>query len=113
MITLRTIKDASSWTSRVTLDGTAYVLELNWNGREGAWYLSIADTDGNALLSSRKLSTNWPVLFRFRHLTGLPPGEIMACDASGSIEYAGYSDLGESVSLVYFTDAERAAAGLP
>ncbi len=88
---------------RATLDGVSYGLELNWNGRVDAWYLSIFDAAGVALLRSRKVVTNMPLLSRFRFIAGLPAGDIIAVDPSESIAYAGYTELGEArgVTLMY------------
>ncbi len=113
---IQTQQGASSYDQRVTLDGQAYLLELNWNGRAGSWYLSISDADGVTLLTSRKLSTNCPILRRFRFIPELPPGEIMATEPAGAIDYAGYTELGprRGVTLYYF-DAQEvadAAAGV-
>lgn len=112
MLTIQTIQGASHYTQRVTLDGAQYVLEYNWNGRAGAWYLTIADATGTNLLASRKLATNQPILSRFRFVVGLPPGELIATDPSASLDYAGYTDLGPNrgVELTYFTAAELAEA---
>jgi hypothetical protein len=111
---LQTQQGASAYDQRVTLDGQAYILRLDWNGRGGAWYLSLYDDEGLPLLVSRKLSTNSPVLRRFRFVGGLPPGDIMACDFSAQIEYAGYSELGpgRGVTLYYFDAQEVADAAI-
>lgn len=103
-----TEQGASSYTTRITLDGVSYGLELNWNGRAGAWYLSLYDTAGNPLLLSRKLATNFPILKRFRFIDGLPPGEIIAVDPSYTLDYAGYTELGElrGVTLYYVEASE-------
>ena len=108
MIVLATEQGASAYTLRATLDGSTFILELAWNERVGAWYLSILDADGVALLRSRKLATNSPILKRFRFIEGLPPGDLIACDPSESLDYAGYSDLGpdKGVELVYFEAAD-------
>ena len=103
---------ASSYSQRVTLDGSTYNLEFNWNGRAGAWYMSIYAEDGAPLLLSRKLSTNCPLLKKYRFVDGLPPGELMATDPSNSIDYAGYEELGPGRGVVlYYFDAEFLATG--
>ena len=111
---LQTQQGASAYDQRVTLDGQSYILRFDWNGRAGAWYLSIADAEGEPLLTSRKLSTNSPILNRFRFVDGLPPGELIACDFSAQIPYAGYTELGpkRGVTLYYFDAEEVANAAL-
>lgn len=101
-------QDASNQRARVVLDGSVYYVELLWNGRIGAWYLSLFDAEQNALVRSRKLVTNRPILDRVRYTPGLPPGEIFALDPSESIDYAQYDQLGpkRGVTLYYFDGAE-------
>lgn len=104
-------QDASNQRARVTLDGSVYYIDLLWNGRVGAWYLSLFDSAQVALVRSRKLVTNWPILERVRFTPGLPPGEIFALDPSETIDYAQYDQLGPKlgVTLCYFDAAEMAA----
>ncbi len=111
MIILPTEQGASSYVMRATLDGVSFGLELNWNGRVGAWYLSIYDAAGLPLLLSRKVVTNMPLLSRFRFLAGLPAGDIVAVDPSESIAYAGYEELGEKrgVTLMYVEASDLAS----
>ncbi len=103
-------KGASAFSQRATLDGVSYTLDLNWNDRAGAWYLSILDSAGAPLLLSRKLATHAPILKKYKSIAGLPPGELLAVDPSKSIAYAGYDELGpgRGVSLLYY-DADELA----
>ena len=114
ILVLPTEQGASAFSQRVTLDGVSFTLDMNWNGREGAWYLSLYDAAGAALLLSRKLSTNSPILRRFRFVDGLPAGELIAQDFSDSIPYAGYDEIGpgRGVTLRYFDASEVASATL-
>lgn len=108
MLIVPTEQGSSSYVTRIALDGVSYGLELNWNGRAEAWYLSIYDTSGAPLLLSRKVATNFPILKRFRFVDGLPPGELVAVDASATLDYAGYTELGElrGVTLYYVEASE-------
>lgn len=105
-------EDASNQRARVSLDGKTYYIDLLWNGRVGAWFLSLFDAEQNALVRSRKLVTNRPILARVRYTPGLPPGEIFALDPSESIDYAQYDQLGpkRGVTLCYFDAAEMGVA---
>lgn len=110
MITkITTQREASAWNQRVNLDGAAYLLDFNWNGREEAWYISLSDAEGVPLVLSRKVVTNRPLFGRFRFVEGMPKGDLYALDPSGKIPYAGYTELGEAVELFYFDAAELAA----
>lgn len=100
--------NAAAWSQRQILDGASYVLDFAWSGRAGAWYLSISDVDGNALLLSKKIVSNRPLLNRTRFIPELPPGQLIALEPTGLISYAGYDDLGKTVELLYFDAAELA-----
>lgn len=107
---LATEQGASSYTMRATLDGVSYGIELNWNGRVGAWYLSVFAADGTALLRSRKVATNTPLLRRFRFVPGLPAGELVAVDPANRIAYADYDELGEGLGVtLYYVEASELA----
>jgi len=96
-------------TSRITLEGREYNLDLRWNQREERWYLSIFDEGNAALLLGRKLIANWPLLRYYRDYgTGLPQGELMAMDLTGDGSPPGLKDLGAGlrVELTYFTSDE-------
>ncbi len=109
MITkITTQQGASAWNQRVILDGAAYLLDFNWNGREGAWFISLSDAEGVPLVMSRKVVTNRPLFGRFKFLTGMPAGDLFALDPSGQIQYASYTELGSAVELFYFDGAELA-----
>lgn len=109
MITkITTQQGASAWNQRVILDGVAYLLDFNWNGREGAWFISLSDSEGVPLVMSRKVVTNRPLFGRFKFLAGMPKGDLFALDPSGQIQYANYTELGSAVELFYFDGSELA-----
>ncbi len=109
MITkITTQQGASSWNQRVNLDGSAFLLDFNWNGRGGAWFISLSDAEGVPLVMSRKVVTDRPLFGRFKFQEGMPKGEVYALDPSGQIAYAGYTELGTAVELFYFDAAELA-----
>jgi hypothetical protein len=91
----------------VRLDGRDYVLTLLYNQREDRWYISIADDESLPLLSGLKLQANWPLFWRHRYNSALPPGDIMAVSTSDNLPPS-LSDLGEGkrCELIYFDNAE-------
>jgi len=95
----------------VRLDGRDYVLTLLYNQREESWYLSIGDDESVPLLSGLKLQANWPLLWRHRYNTSLPPGELMVTSTTDSVSPT-LSDLGEGkrCELTYYDRAELVAA---
>jgi hypothetical protein len=93
--------DGTPWYDMsIQLDGASYYLEFMWNPREQQWYLSISDANEVLLLSERRISLGLPLLARFR-IAGLPLGEIVAIDTSGSNVEAGLTELGARVHLLY------------
>jgi len=104
-------KNQAAWVQRTRLDGVDYQLDFAWNGREGAWYVSISKVDGSPLVLGLKLVSNRPLLKRFRHVSGLPPGELAAINPEASIDYAQYGDLNNGVLVCYFDAATLANLG--
>jgi hypothetical protein len=109
MIKIPVQQSLAAWSQRTQLDGVDYQLDFAWNDRDGAWYLSISAIDGTPLVYGIKLVSNRPLLARFHSTSGMPPGEIIAFDESGSIYWAGYTDLNNGVDLIYMTAAEVAS----
>lgn len=89
------------------LDGAVYQFTFDWNAREGAWYVSLADVTGTPIRSGIRLVPNWPLLRRLRH-PNRPPGELIVLDPRG----VGITldNLGVDVTLDYF-DAAAIAEG--
>lgn len=82
-VAIRLPLDTSFPTLRVTLDGAEYVLSLAWFQRESKWYLSLADTNGDPIISGVKVVADYPLTVLSRHDARNPPGELMAIDTSG------------------------------
>jgi len=108
MIRIPTQQGLAAWSQRTSLDGVDYQLDFAWNGRAGAWYLSVSTIQGDALVIGMKLVTNRPLLHRFHHIPGVPPGEIVALDESASIPWANYNELSNGVDLFYLEAADLA-----
>jgi hypothetical protein len=109
-LTIPTTEDPFQ-SQKVTLDGVPFVLSLAYNQREDRWYLSLADDEGNPLLSGLKLQANWPILFRYSYLTTIPAGELMAIDTTTDGSPPTLLELGEGKRcvLTYFEAATKAA----
>lgn len=101
MIQIPTQQNLSSWSQRTQLDGTDYIIDFNWNGRDAAWYINLSTIEGTLLVGSIKLVSNRPLLKRFKYIDGMPLGEIVAYDGSGTIDQAGYGQLSNGVDLIY------------
>jgi hypothetical protein len=97
--------DSPHYEQQTELDGVVYALTLEWNEREGAWYLTLADANGDIIRAGIKLVTNWRLLRRVRDARR-PPGELVAYDPAG--KGLGRDNLGTDVQLLY-ADAELIA----
>lgn len=98
------------YTFSIELDEKTYELELLWVERSAAWYLSIADSDGVPLLSTRKLVLGAFITWRFKN-PELPPGDFHLLDTSGQGLEAGLYDLGQRV-LLFYTEGADWPAGM-
>lgn len=99
-----TIPSAVYQSFKTRLQGRDFVFRLNYNEREARWYLSLLDEEETPLVQSVKLLTNWPLLRHYRFDPRLPPGELMAIDATGNGSPATIDELGEGLrcELTYF-----------
>ena len=100
-----TTVESPAYEQQSELDGELYTLELLWNERDAAWYLSVGDIAGALIASGIKLVPNWPLLRKVVDARR-PAGEIMALDTTG--EGLTRDNLGSAVRLIYI-DAESVA----
>lgn len=95
----------------VVLDGTEYRLKIHYRERNDRWYLSIYDADDEALLLTKKLSIDTRLLVN-HVIDGLPPGDFILIDTSGSDVECGWDDFGTRCALVYIEESELPAAAV-
>ena len=103
------IFDSPSFTQLVTLDNSIYLLSIAWNGRDNAWFLSIAEQDGISILDGIKIVPGYELIRRFKD-TRLPPGALLSTDMTDTGDYPTRNNLGTDVKLIYMTEAEVDAA---
>lgn len=107
--TLPTLTDSAHYEYALELDGETFTLSFNWNSREEAWYLSVADSLGTVLVAGKKIVVGYPLFARTVN-DALPKGYLEAIDTSGLDLAPGYADLGGRVKLVYTDEAEKLEA---
>ena len=72
------------WEMKADLTGKRYTFGVSYNARQEAWTMSIADTNGELLISGLRLVPGIDMLKKFRASSpGLPPGELMLIDKEG------------------------------
>jgi hypothetical protein len=97
---LHTEPSARHYEYSVDLEGSTYVVELRWNARARAWFLSLFDRSRSAIAVGRKVALGADL--RGASADGrLPPGRLLALDTSGAGRDAGEADLGARVLLGY------------
>ncbi len=96
-----------AFTQRTSLDGVTFEFGFNWNERESAWYMSVADTDGLTLRDGVRMALSWPLLLSVADARR-PGGELYLIDVDGTGVEAGLDDLGVRAVLIYVTAAEAA-----
>ncbi len=111
----------SDYFQTTSLDGRDYVFRFLYNEREGTWFFSLFDEEGDPIVQSIKVIVQLPLL-RLVVDERKPPGILLALDtqapetdfSSASKSLArdpGLFELGERVILLYFTEAEVASLG--
>lgn len=90
-----------------TLSGQDFILTFAWNPREGAWYLDIADQDGVAIVLSRKVVVDFPLVTRCTD-PRRPAGVLMAIDTTNMGRDPQLDDFGTRVHLIYSEPADLA-----
>ncbi len=106
MVILPTRFDGTSrYSFECDLDDVTFQFVFEWNDRDSGWYMSIADVNGVALLSGRRVVLGYPLtnIYTDRRL---PAGTLVAVDTTGSDEEPGLQDLGDRVILMYVEAAE-------
>ncbi len=91
---------APHFSQQTALDGTTYLLDFDWNEREGAWYFGISTAEGDPIAVGRRVCASWPLL---RNVVDArrPVGEIFPTDSGPDGIDPAFADLGTRVTLVY------------
>lgn len=84
-----------------------YLFDVRWNGRDGTWYLSIFDIEGNALAQGMRIVLG-AALGRRITSDEFPDGVFIATDLSGQDRDATFDDLGVRVVVHFFSREELA-----
>lgn len=112
LLVLDTNTTALYFDQLVQLEGVEYLFTFQWSDRESAWYINIADQDGNQIASLIRLIVAWPLLRRFQD-PRLPLGLLICADMTQqNTDIAASTDLGSRVLLVYVTSDDPLIAGV-
>lgn len=102
-----TFFEGSSFRQQVTLEGTLYVFEFNWNDRGSMWTLTIKDFSQNCLVAGIRLVQGIDLFAQYPD-RGLPPGALFTVDDSGDLSDIEQNDfIGDrQLKLVYLEESE-------
>lgn len=85
----------------VDLDGVDFVLNFEFNIRDGFWYMDVLNTAGEHIRSGLKVVVNFPLLTRWRETGVRPEGELFVIDTRPTPTDPGLEDLGVNGILLY------------
>lgn len=90
----------SNFRKTLTLDGVKFQASFLWNARASRWFMTLADAEGNRIITGRKLCAEMPWA---SHETaeGIPAGQLWVIVTEGSDADPGLRDLGGRVRLMY------------
>lgn len=102
VIPLEPGQDVPPTVQALVLDGVTYQLQTRWNGRAGLWFLSLADSDGEAIADSLPIANSGlPINAAVYRQTGQPPGSLWAIALADPQTDAGATELGGRVVVTY------------
>lgn len=116
--------DLPRWTQQVVLgdtydddgisftDGALYEFTFDWSGRASTWSFEIRDASNTLLLAGEALRLGTLRLSAFGKASGLPPGDLLLVDLTGTHTEPTLNSLGVDHALLYYTSGELAAVGL-
>lgn len=98
--------DANDFVVEAELDDVTYYLQFAWNNEANYWSLSIENANNESILSGLRIVTNWPLLFKYQHLS-LPKGDLIAVSLDKRKTDIGRNDFVDNiVELVYISQTE-------
>jgi hypothetical protein len=99
------------WTEKLILDAVRYTLGINWNAREAAWYVDLADGLGNPICMGIKIVPEVLLWNQYKGFGGFPPGDLFLLDTLQNLVTTslGYADLGARYLLLYLESGDLAA----
>ena len=106
--------DSGAFSAQSTvLDGVEYILRIMYNQREQCYHLSIQDPNtGGDIISGIKIVSNYGLIYRYRGMPGMPPGDLVAKSNTSDDSPADIGELGTAarVTLLYL-DATYLSTG--
>jgi hypothetical protein len=99
------IKQLPAFAETIVLDKVPYTFTFLWNERAQHWGITVDDSAGIRIVSGVKMCVNVPLFFGYNN-ENLPKGDIIPMYSTGENKYIEYSDLGNSLQLIYFEEGD-------
>ncbi len=96
------------YTVNTVIEGTEFIFDVRWNGRDSAWYMDLLDVDGVMIRAGMKIALGSPMGIRVADAS-FPDGFFSPSDLSNTGVDAGFDDLGVRVVVFFFTNEELSA----
>ncbi len=87
------------------LAGEEFIIDVRWNGREGAWYFDVLAKNEAMLAAGMKIVLG-SVLGGRNVPSTFPAGAFIAADLSGAGREAGFDDMGVRVQVYFYAQSE-------
>ena len=102
-------KEPAAWQAQITLTNIIFNLYFRWNAMNQYWVMNIFDRDENPILLGVKVVTNYDLTRQFSALTGMPPGDILDQNVTGSWADIQRFDMGQTNEIIYYEPNELTA----
>ncbi len=104
MVQFPEIPNSARFVFNMDLSEQTYRFRFDWNDREESWYMSVFDIDDTPRLLGKRVALTGDLFYP--HVTGVPPGTLLAYDTSLQFATPGVDELGNRVVLLYFEPGE-------
>jgi len=105
ILVIPTDSDNSTYKQTIQIEGIYYILDIHWNTRDEAWYLSIYLADLTPIVTGIKLVIDYELINDYK-VDSMPPGALFLIDTSLKGFPCGRVDLGQRCQLIYLTADE-------
>lgn len=96
--------DAPDQSADITIADQPFTIRMLWNERFGYWSLSLADRDGDDLITNVKCVNNYPLVSRFKKTTFA--GDLFFVHRGGKTTRPTFEDVGGQYGLFYYDPEE-------
>lgn len=90
----------------IDLGGRVYRLRFHYNGRDTAWYMTVADADGTEIVAGIKLIIETSLVGQYPS-EDLPTGLLMVIDPEDTNEDPGRLELDDDAKALVHVPAEE------